>query len=59
MNRKSVNGFTLAELVVVIVILAILGTLAFVSYGRYITTTRDASRTSDLVVITRALAQQV
>ncbi|MDP2090595.1 MAG: prepilin-type N-terminal cleavage/methylation domain-containing protein, partial [Candidatus Gracilibacteria bacterium] len=45
---KNNNGFTLVELIVVITILAILGTIAFISLQGYSTQARDSSRISDL-----------
>lgn len=46
--KKTKNGFTLPELIVVITILAILSATAFVSYTSSNTDARDASRKSDM-----------
>jgi prepilin-type N-terminal cleavage/methylation domain-containing protein len=48
-------AFTLVELIVVITILAVLGTIAFVSFQGYTTSARDSVRISDLKVIQKAL----
>lgn len=45
---KARYGFTLVELIVVISILAILGTIAFMSFNSYYWKTRDSVRVSDL-----------
>lgn len=47
--------FTLVELIVVITIVAILSTIGFVSYGSYISSSRDASRTSQVQIISNSL----
>ena len=54
-NRKHIAGFTLVELIVVITILVILGTIAFVSLGGFSGSARDSSRVSDLVSISKGL----
>ncbi len=54
-NRdKSYSGsaaFTLVELIVVITILAILGTIGFLSLQGYSSSARDSTRSSDLASI--------
>lgn len=51
-NRKA---FTLVELIVVITILAILGTIGFLSIGGYSARARDSARTSDLAQLAKSL----
>lgn len=48
-------GFTIIEIVVVIVITAILATIAVLGYGRYQDQSRDAQRMSNITVITESL----
>ncbi|MDP2103290.1 MAG: type II secretion system protein, partial [Candidatus Gracilibacteria bacterium] len=48
MSTKSTRGFTLVELIVVITILVILGTIAFMNMGSFSASARDSQRTSDL-----------
>ncbi|MDD2871274.1 MAG: prepilin-type N-terminal cleavage/methylation domain-containing protein [Candidatus Gracilibacteria bacterium] len=48
MHKQKTNGFTLVELIVVITILAILGTIAFISLQGYSSQARDSTRISDL-----------
>lgn len=48
MSTKSTRGFTLVELIVVITILVILGTIAFLNMGSFSASARDSQRTSDL-----------
>lgn len=52
---KQTHAFTLVELIVVITILVILGTIAFVSLGDYAGTARDGSRVSDLANLSKGL----
>ena len=56
-NIKNNNNlaFTLVELIVVIIILAILGTIAFISLQGYSASSRDSVRISDLASIKIAL----
>ena len=48
MNLKKIKAFTLVELIVVITILAILWTIAFISLQWYSKNARDSSRISDI-----------
>lgn len=48
MKQSHINGFTFVELIVVIVIIAILSTIWFVSYESYLSTWRDTSRVVQL-----------
>ena len=52
MTKKA---FTLVELIVVITILAILWTVAFVSFQDYVWNSRDSKRTTDIKNIEKAL----
>lgn len=52
---KKHTGFTLVELIVVITILAVLGSLAFVSFQWYAKKSRDAVRLSDIQTIKKAI----
>lgn len=45
---KDIKGFTLVELIVVITILTILGTIAFLSLQGQSATARDSKRKTDL-----------
>ncbi|QFR39104.1 type II secretion system protein [Candidatus Gracilibacteria bacterium 28_42_T64] len=47
-NMKSKKAFTLVELIVVITIIAILGTIAFISLQGYSSLARDSVRISDI-----------
>lgn len=53
--KKKLHGFTLVELIVVITILVILGTIAFVQLGGFAGSARDSARISDLTNITQGL----
>ncbi len=48
MQKINIRWFTLVELIVVILILAILGTIAFISLQWYSANARDSARVSDL-----------
>jgi len=54
-HRLSVHWFTLVELIVVITVLAILGTIWFVSLQSYSVSARDSTRISDINTISRTL----
>ena len=54
-TAKAVQAFTLVELIVVITILAILGTIAFISLQWYSAQSRDAKRVSDISNIKKSL----
>ncbi|MDD2917293.1 MAG: type II secretion system protein, partial [Candidatus Gracilibacteria bacterium] len=54
-QSKNFLGFTLIELIVVITILVILGTIAFLNLGGFQSSARDSSRVSDLSNITKGL----
>lgn len=54
-QNKLFLGFTLVELIVVITILAILGTIGFLSIGGYSSRARDSSRVADISNITKSL----
>ena len=49
----SLSGFTLVELIVVISILAVLGTIAFTSISGYISNSRDSKRISNAALISK------
>ena len=55
MAQKNKKGFTLVELIVVIVILAILGTIAFISMQGYSKSSRDSVRISDVSAMKTSL----
>ena len=55
MNIQKTKAFTLVELIVVITILSILGTIAFISLQWYSAQSRDAVRNSDLSSIKTGL----
>jgi len=55
LNIQNKNGFTLVELIVTITILAILGTIAFLSFQWYSKSARDSVRINDINNIKMAL----
>lgn len=55
MNQQKIKAFTLVELIVVVTILAILWTIAFISLQWYAKSARDSSRISDMKSITKVL----
>jgi len=52
---RSNQGFTLTELIVVIVILSVLSTVGFIRYTGYQSTSRDSTRKADLASLQIAL----
>ena len=54
-NRKSLFGFTLVELIVVITILAILWAIAFISFWWQASSARDSNRVADITSISKSL----
>lgn len=56
-RRKTINAFTLVELLVTITIITILATLGFVSYRQVVQKAKDAQRESDLKFIQSGLEQ--
>lgn len=53
--RKSSSGFTLVELLIVIVVIAILAAISVVAYRGVQNRAHDSRRLSDLTAITKAL----
>ncbi|MDD2917058.1 MAG: type II secretion system protein, partial [Candidatus Gracilibacteria bacterium] len=58
-QRKNFLGFTLIELIVVINILVILGTIAFLNLGGFQSSARDGRRVSDMANIGKALDMMI
>jgi general secretion pathway protein G len=57
MNLRRKSGFTLLELLIVIVIVGVLGAVAIYGLGVARTTSRDAKRVSDISVLRSGLTQ--
>ena len=55
MKKTSQKGFTLIELMVVILIIAVLGALGIVSYGQANRSARDGKRQADMESVRQAL----
>lgn len=55
MSNHNKSGFTLIELIVVIVVLGTMVTITLFSYTKIQSRTRDQARTADMVVIANAL----
>jgi prepilin-type N-terminal cleavage/methylation domain-containing protein len=55
MGKKKNNGFTIVELLVVIVVIAILAAISVVAYTGIQQRTRDSARESDIAAIVKAL----
>ncbi len=54
--RKTMNGFTIVELLIVIVVIAILASISVVAYNGIQSRARDADRMNDLNVMKKGLA---
>lgn len=54
-RKQELLGFTLVELIVVITILVILGTIAFISLSGYSSSARDSSRVSDIANLSQGI----
>lgn len=59
MKKQQIKWFTLVELIIVITILAILWTMAFVYFNWYSSNARDATRLTDMSNIWKALSLNV
>jgi len=53
--KKSTSGFTIVELLIVIVVIAILATISVVAFNGVQMRARDAKRASDIATIAKAL----
>lgn len=53
--RKTTNGFTIVELLIVIIVIAILAAISVVAYRGIQERARDAQRAQDIKTITQAL----
>ena len=54
-NKRNLHGFTLVELIVVITILVILGTIGFINLQGYSGSARDSSRVSEIAILSKSL----
>jgi len=54
-NKNQILAFTLVELIVVIIILAILWTITFITMQSYVKNSRDSVRISDISIVERQL----
>ncbi len=55
MNHQSRSGFTIVELLIVIVVIAIIAAISVVAYGGVQERARDSKRLSDFAVINKAV----
>jgi len=53
--RKTISGFTMIELIVVITVIGILSTIGVASYSRVQANSRDAERSSKITILAEAL----
>ena len=53
--RKSISGYTLIEITIIVVVIGILAAVTFVSYGNVQARARDDRRRADIAKITKAL----
>ena len=53
--RKAISGFTVVELLVVIIVIGILSTIGYVSYSRVQISSRDTERSSKIAILAEAL----
>lgn len=53
--KKTTNGFTIVEILVVIAIIGILATIGILSYSRVQANARDMQRSSKITIIAEAL----
>lgn len=54
-KQQSANGFTIVELLIVIVVIAILAAISIVAYSGIQARARDTKRASDIAVIEKAI----